>query len=76
MLTRKAGGESWAAFRSACEKTALLEMCGEGKQGKGNAEPFRSGMFSFGLRDCDRAPKAEDEAIDELHQFKLNHGLL
>lgn len=51
-------------------------MCGEGKQGKGNAEPFRSGMFSFGLRDCDRAPKAEDEAIDELHQFKLNHGLL
>ncbi len=50
MLTRKAG-ESWAAFRSACEKSALLGMCGEEKQGKGNAEPFRSGMFSFGLRD-------------------------
>ncbi len=24
----------------------------------------------------DRAPKAVDEAIDELHQSKLNHGLL
>lgn len=43
---------------------------------KGMLKHSDLGMFSFGLRDCDRAPKVGDEAIDELHQFKLNHGLL